>query len=322
MPLVNIFSIAYQEKFTKYGAHREKLWYSPSSIDTYFDDTLELDHINDDIMWDDAIWVLLTSSTYNYQKSPFIMDLIKRYKKVEFKTCDDVRGKLTFLCDGITHLTFHINAEDFKNELDTLPDTLEELNIYMYDECNETTLYSKLEKLPRGLKKLYIKCSNITSDLYNLPSGLEKLYLGLHNANEYLDYLPIGLKTLCLNNVYRKLEQLPHGLDKLEIINLYDFDYISCLPPTLKTLIIFHHRGDKFSTNILPDSLEYLYFPLNNLEMRLLDIIKCEKKLTKLKQFRIKLAYGYCTKYSVDSIAEFKRGFETVYDNGILVFDI
>ena len=82
MPLVNIFSIAYQEKFTKYGAHREKLWYSPSSIDTYFDDTLELDHINDDIMWDDAIWVLLTSSTYNYQKSPFIMDLIKRYKNI------------------------------------------------------------------------------------------------------------------------------------------------------------------------------------------------------------------------------------------------
>lgn len=182
-------------------------------------------------------YVLINDNEYDYSKDIFIIELIKKYKKLILG--DLFNQSIDFLPLGITHLQL---GRKFNKPINNFPRSLLYLTIasnhISYCDFNQS-----LDYLPESLEYLIIKLNkNLNIPINNLPGGLKYLHFMCKTFNYPINNLPIGLETL--------------------IICKFDFTNTHYLPPFLKKIIITDKLSEKDKT-ILKQNLIEKYPDIN-----------------------------------------------------------
>jgi len=172
----------------------------------------------------------LNVNDYIYSTDNVIINLLKKYKKVQFD--DNYNCRIDWLPEGITEI--YLGAI-FNQPLENLPSTTKKIVIQAYQKIGYTHFNQPLDYL---------------------PCGLEEFYMYFNQAfNHPLNNLPSGLKKLQINGYYfaKSINNLP---DSLEEINIPQFDCVNTykLPDSLKI----------FTTRQYPEYKNHQYETLQN----------------------------------------------------------
>jgi hypothetical protein len=155
-------------------------------------------------------FVLINNNSINYSQDTFVIELMKKYKKVILG--DSINQSIDFLPNGIFHLQL---GRQFNKPIMNLPQTLKNL-IIASNELSYCDFNQSLDYLPEGLECLSIRLNRV----FNLP----------------INYLPVSLKKLEIicREFTHPINNLPDGL---EHISISKFDYYNThnLPANLKT---------------------------------------------------------------------------------------
>ena len=158
-------------------------------------------------------YVLINDNEYNFSQDSFVIELMKKYKKVIIG--DLYNQYIDFLPDGVTHL---ILGRRFNKPIMNLPHTLTNL-IIASNEIAYCDFNQSLDYLPEGLEYFTIGLNQgFNMPINNLPAGLKHLRLICKIFHHPINNLPNGLESLAIGCFdYENTHNLPTTLKKVEI---------------------------------------------------------------------------------------------------------
>jgi hypothetical protein len=140
-------------------------------------------------------YILIESNTYNYADDNNIIELLKKYKKLQ--TGNNFNKPVDFIPDSVTHINFGTN---FDQELNNLPSSLKYLEFSNFNIVNYNKFNQKLDNLPYGLETLKFVLNNRFNQLLvNLPPTLIRLDIYctfLKNIDTIINSLPDSIEYL------------------------------------------------------------------------------------------------------------------------------
>lgn len=160
-------------------------------------------------------YVLINDNNYDYSQDTFIIELMKKYKKVVLG--DSFNQSIDFLPNVITHLQL---GRRFNKPIMNLPSTLKHL-IIAANEISYCEFNQSLDYLPDGLEILSIRLNQaFIMPINNLPSGLKHLNFICKTFNHPINNLPNELETLVIGYFdYKNTYNLPNNLKTFLITN-------------------------------------------------------------------------------------------------------
>jgi hypothetical protein len=161
-------------------------------------------------------YIVIGNEIYNYKDDNEIIDLIKKYKKVQLD--DNMNIDISWLPNEITDLNL---GSSFDRPLLNLPNNLKNLIIKKYDNVGYSAFNKSLDYLPESIENIHIFfASYFNKDLLHLPSNLKTLIIFNYNPLD-INNLPDNIEVLGLRHInFENTYKLPLSLKKLSSQNI------------------------------------------------------------------------------------------------------